>query len=337
MLLHVKPPRLLQIQDCIRQNTEVLSFTTQQGLHPKGRESATNHGSGPVPGRTGGREDGCSDLFGRQSDTIQADKSHPREIDFRHTPRTSAGRSGHFYRGRRSGRSLPAEQRTFPGAAAAASLGGDELPAQLGQAGLQQPQVVSRGLVLLRPGHLQEHGTEDSPPGEGSAGPHLPSAPARRLTTPTAPPRPCHPLMKRPPPDPGSPPAARSSASCPARPRPGRRPTRYLSLDLRDLGQRAAHRGDRSRPRSRPSASAAAPLRRPGPAARRRAAASRGSEANSREKRRARASAAGGKEPGGAAAPPGAAALAPPQGSGQRCEGKGAAGCAGGKSEGGRE
>lgn len=59
-------------------------------------------------------------------------------------------------------------QRTFPGAAAAASLGGDELPAQLGQTGFQQPQVVGGGLVLLRPGHLQGHRTEGSHR-EGSA------------------------------------------------------------------------------------------------------------------------------------------------------------------------
>lgn len=44
MLLHVNPLRLLHMQANIRQNTEVLSFTIRQGLHPKALERATNHG-----------------------------------------------------------------------------------------------------------------------------------------------------------------------------------------------------------------------------------------------------------------------------------------------------
>lgn len=81
--------------------------------------------------------------------------------------------------------------------------------------------------------------------------------------------------------------------SCLAHPRPGITPARYLSLDLRDLCQRAAHLGDLSRarrrlPRLRPSSGAA----RPAPAVRKRTATSRGSKATAREKWRERASTA---------------------------------------------
>lgn len=83
-----------------------------------------------------------------------------------------------------------AQGRTFPGAAAAASLGGDELPAQLGQAGLQQPQVVRRGLVLLRPGHLQEQPSPQRrhrPRRAGAASPRLTAPPPPHGTAPLRP------------------------------------------------------------------------------------------------------------------------------------------------------
>lgn len=72
--------------------------------------------------------------------------------------------------------------RTFPRAAAAASLGCDELPAQLGQSRLQQPQVMRRGLVLLRAGHLQQRGTEASAAGRTLKAPPRPDGAARCRT-----------------------------------------------------------------------------------------------------------------------------------------------------------
>lgn len=95
-------------------------------------------------------------------------------LQFRFTSRPRAGpQPPATDRTRRGTRPGP---RTFPGAAAAASLRGDELPAQLGQARLQQPQVVRRGLVLLRAGHLQQRGTEGSAAGQAL------KAPPRTLT-----------------------------------------------------------------------------------------------------------------------------------------------------------
>lgn len=101
------------------------------------------------------------------------------------------------------------KQRTFPGAAAAASLGGDELPAQLGQTGLQQPQVVGGGLVLLRPGHLKGHRTEGSHR-EGSAALGPGATPAARAPSP---------LHRATLPGP-SPASAPLGAPCPGRPVP---------------------------------------------------------------------------------------------------------------------
>lgn len=117
------------------------------------------------------------------------DRSHAGQMAFCPTARPWAAWSGHSCRGGR--RQTPA-QRTFPGAAAAAALGRDELPAQLGQASLQQPQVVSRGLVLLRPGHLKKHEPRTHRR-EGSAGRTAPGLP-RWAPEPAGP---CHRLTER--------------------------------------------------------------------------------------------------------------------------------------------
>lgn len=193
-------------------------------------------------------------------------------------------------------RQLLHRQRTFPRAAAAASLGGDELPAQLGQTGLQQPQVVGGGLVLLRPGHLQGHRTEGSHrDGSAALGP-------------------CATLGDRaPPPLNGA--AQRPSPSLARAPRPTRsalraRPApRYLRLNLRDLGQGAAHGGVGPGPPGRPSAPPFL-AHRSGPRTR---------VATSRERRRtgkgARRAPPASRAPlrGGGAAPPGPCAeRAPP-------------------------
>lgn len=46
---------------------------------------------------------------------------------------------------------------TFSSSTTTSPFGGDELPPQLGQTCFEQTQVVSSGLVLLRPGHLKQH------------------------------------------------------------------------------------------------------------------------------------------------------------------------------------
>lgn len=49
------------------------------------------------------------------------------------------------------------DRLTFAGGATR-SFGRNELSLELGQAGLEQTQMASCGLVLLRPGHLKERG-----------------------------------------------------------------------------------------------------------------------------------------------------------------------------------